>query len=76
HIIPCGTFSYIRTRQAHTCAKLLLDPALWTLFEIVKANLHWGGFPWVSLVYSQTESPMIWYANVVGVYLVSYIIAF
>ncbi|XSZ47755.1 hypothetical protein ACP8HZ_05785 [Francisella noatunensis] len=58
-----------------TFLKLLIYPALWTLFEIVKANLLWGGFPWVSLGYSQTESPLIWYANIGGVYLVSYIIA-
>ncbi|MDE4984425.1 apolipoprotein N-acyltransferase, partial [Francisella tularensis subsp. holarctica] len=64
------------TRKANNFAKLLINPALWTLFEIVKANLLWGGFPGVSLGYSQTESPLIWYANVGGVYLVRYIIAF
>lgn len=76
HIIPFGTFSYILTRKANNLAKILIYPALWTLFEIVKANLLWGGFPWVSLGYSQTESPLIWFANIGGVYLVSYIVAF
>ncbi|MED7819123.1 MULTISPECIES: apolipoprotein N-acyltransferase [unclassified Francisella] len=76
HIIPFGTFSYILTRKANNFTKVLIYPALWTLFEIVKANLLWGGFPWVSLGYSQTESPLIWFANIGGVYLVSYIIAF
>ncbi|MBK2028241.1 apolipoprotein N-acyltransferase [Francisella noatunensis] len=75
HIIPFGIFSHILTRKANNFSKLLIYPALWTLFEIVKANLLWGGFPWVSLGYSQTESPLIWYANIGGVYLVSYIIA-
>ncbi|AIT08561.1 acyltransferase [Candidatus Francisella endociliophora] len=76
HTIPFGTFSYILTRKANNFAKLLIYPALWTLFEIVKANLLWGGFPWVSLGYSQTESPIVWYANVGGVYLVTYLVAF
>jgi apolipoprotein N-acyltransferase len=76
HIIPFGVFSYILTRKANKFAKLLIYPALWVLFEIVKANFLWGGFPWVSLGYSQTESPLIWYANIGGVYLVSYIVAF
>ncbi|MFV9981831.1 MAG: apolipoprotein N-acyltransferase [Francisella endosymbiont of Hyalomma asiaticum] len=76
HIIPFGTFSYILTCKANNFAKLLIYSALWTLFEIVKANLLWGGFPWVSLGYSQTESPLIWYVNIGGVYLVSYIITF
>ncbi|MBK2025929.1 apolipoprotein N-acyltransferase [Francisella philomiragia] len=75
NIIPFGVFSHILTRKANNFSKLLIYPALWTLFEIVKANLLWGGFPWVSLGYSQTESPLIWYANIGGVYLVSYIIA-
>lgn len=76
HTIPFGTFSYILTRKANSFAKLLIYPALWTLFEIVKANLLWGGFPWVSLGYSQTESLLVWYANIGGVYLVTYIVAF
>ncbi|ASG68262.1 apolipoprotein N-acyltransferase [Francisella halioticida] len=76
HIIPFGTFSYILTRKANNFTKILIYPALWTLFEIVKANLLWGGFPWVSLGYSQTESPLVWFANIGGVYLVSYIIVF
>ncbi len=76
HIIPFGTFSYILTRKANNFTKILIYPALWTLFEIVKANLLWGGFPWVSLGYSQTESPLIWFANIGGVYFVSYIVIF
>ncbi|MFC4891934.1 apolipoprotein N-acyltransferase [Pseudofrancisella aestuarii] len=57
-------------------SKIILYPALWTLFEIFKANVLWGGFPWVSLGYSQTESPLIWYSAIGGVYFSSYIVAF
>ncbi|QIV94628.1 apolipoprotein N-acyltransferase [Allofrancisella frigidaquae] len=75
HTIPFGIGSYLLTKKSNNFIKLLIYPALWTLFEVVKANLLWGGFPWVSLGYSQTESPLIWYANVGGVYFVTYIIA-
>ena len=76
HTIPFGVFSYALTRKSNNYIKLLVYPALWTLFEIVKANLLWGGFPWVSLGYSQTESPLIWYASIGGVYFVTYLLAF
>ncbi len=76
HAIPFGIFSYALTRKSNNYLKLLVYPALWTLFEIVKANLLWGGFPWVSLGYSQTESILIWYSSIGGVYLVTYLIAF
>jgi len=76
HTIPFGVFSYALTRKSSNYMKLLVYPALWTLFEIVKANLLWGGFPWVSLGYSQTESPLIWYSSIGGVYFVTYLLAF
>jgi apolipoprotein N-acyltransferase len=76
HTIPFGVFSYALTRKSNSYTKLLIYPALWTLFEMVKANLLWGGFPWVSLGYSQTESPLIWYASIGSVYFVSYLLAF
>ncbi|MFT4694188.1 MAG: apolipoprotein N-acyltransferase [Francisella sp.] len=76
HTIPFGVFSYALTHKSSNYIKLLVYPALWTLFEIVKANLLWGGFPWVSLGYSQTESPLIWYSSIGGVYFVTYLLAF
>ena len=76
HTIPFGVFSYTLTHRSDNYMKLLIYPALWTLFEIVKANLLWGGFPWVSLGYSQTESPLIWYSSIGGVYFVTYLLAF
>ena len=76
HTIPFGVFSYALTRKSNNYMKLLIYPSLWTLFEIVKANLLWGGFPWVSLGYSQTESPLIWYSSIGGVYFVTYLLAF
>ena len=76
HTIPFGVFSYALAHESSNYIKLLVYPALWTLFEIVKANLLWGGFPWVSLGYSQTESPLIWYSSIGGVYFVTYLLAF
>ncbi|AXA33483.1 apolipoprotein N-acyltransferase [Francisella adeliensis] len=76
HIVPFAICSYLLTKNSRNYIKLIVYPALWTLFEIVKANLLWGGFPWVSIGYSQTESPLIWFANIGGVYLVSYVVAF
>lgn len=76
HIVPFAMCSYLLTQGSKNYIKLIIYPALWTLFEIVKANLLWGGFPWVSIGYSQTESPLIWLANIGGVYLVTYVVAF
>lgn len=54
---------------------LCASPALWVLAEWAR---EWAlsGFPWLSLGYSQTESPLLAYAPVVGVYGVSVIVAF
>ena len=66
---------FLTRKNDNNIAKIIIYPALWVLFEIFKAKVIFGGFPWVSLGYSQTESPLIQYANVGSVYFVSYIIA-
>jgi apolipoprotein N-acyltransferase len=53
---------------------VLLIPGLWTLSEWLRSWLL-TGFPWLSLGYSQTDSPLSGFAPVVGVYGVSFFTA-
>lgn len=54
---------------------LLLLPALWVLFEWVRGWIF-TGFPWLNLGYSQTDSPLVGVAPVLGVYGVSWVVVF
>jgi apolipoprotein N-acyltransferase len=54
---------------------LLLLPALWVLFEWVRGWIF-TGFPWLNLGYSQTDSPLLGLAPIVGVYGVSWAVVF
>jgi len=55
--------------------KVIVFPALWVINEILRGLFILGGFPWVYVGYSQTESPLLAYAPMGGVYLISYIVA-
>jgi apolipoprotein N-acyltransferase len=52
---------------------LLVFPALWTLTEWLRGWVL-SGFPWMSLGYSQAESPLGAFAPLLGVYGVSWFI--
>jgi apolipoprotein N-acyltransferase len=54
---------------------LLLLPVLWVLLEWVRGWIF-TGFPWLNLGYSQTDSPLAGFAPVLGVYGVSWVVAF
>ncbi len=57
----------------HTATKLLIIlPATWTLVEWLRGWLF-SGFPWLSLGYSQIDSPLNGYAPLLGVYGVSWL---
>jgi len=59
----------------NTSSKLLIIyPAAWTLMESLRGWLF-TGFPWLSLGYSQIDSPLNGFAPILGVYGVSWIIA-
>ncbi len=53
---------------------LIIFPAAWTLMESLRGWLF-TGFPWLSLGYSQIDSPLNGFAPILGVYGVSWIIA-
>ena len=54
---------------------LLAVPALWTLSEWLRGWLF-TGFPWLSLGYSQSDSPLAGYAPLAGVYGITLATAF
>ncbi|MFZ6646211.1 apolipoprotein N-acyltransferase [Undibacterium sp. TJN25] len=53
---------------------LLVMPALWAVGECLRTWLF-TGFPWASIGYAHTASPLAGYAAVVGVYGVGWIVA-
>ncbi len=65
--------------QAHVGATpamraLVLIPALWTLAEWLRGWIF-TGFPWLTIGYSQLDSPLAGYAPVAGVFGVSFVTA-
>jgi apolipoprotein N-acyltransferase len=54
---------------------LLFLPAAWVFFEWVRGWIF-TGFPWLNLGYSQTDSPLSGLAPVLGVYGISWVVAF
>jgi apolipoprotein N-acyltransferase len=62
-------------RGASTAVLVLLWlPALWALGEWVR-GWYLTGFPWLSLGYSQIDSPLAGYAPLLGVFGVSWLVA-
>jgi len=61
------------SRGEHQIAReyLLIIPAVWALFEWTKGWLF-TGLPWLSVGYSQIDTPISGFAPVTGVYGVSY----
>jgi apolipoprotein N-acyltransferase len=57
-----------------TSRLILLAPALWVVVEWLRATLF-TGFPWLSLGYSQIDSPLAGFAPLVGVYGCSLVVA-
>jgi len=54
---------------------LLAFPLAWVTLEYVRANVLFGGFPWLLAGYSQTPyAPLMQLADVTGVYGVSFLL--
>lgn len=70
-------FSFFTSR--HDDRGLLLKnltfSIIWIIFEYLRANLF-TGFPWLLLGYSQTVTPMKYLAPIIGVYGLSFLVAF
>ena len=67
--LAMGGAAWLRKRWALPlpAANLLVLPAMWALFEWVRAWLF-TGFPWMSSGYAHNHSPLAGYAPVIGVY--------
>jgi len=61
-------------RDVPTFRLLFAFPMLWTLVEWLRGMIF-TGFPWLTVGYSQIDSPLSGFAPVVGVYGVSYMAA-
>lgn len=61
---------YQRLRLSRLQTLLIVFPAIWTLAEVTRAYFL-TGFPWLSLGYSQTASPLADFAPLTGVFGVS-----
>ncbi len=55
--------------------RALVFASLWTLLELARGKIM-GGFPWIILGYSQTESFVGSLAPLIGVYGISFFVAF
>ncbi len=66
---------YLQARLGGPLAarQLVLIPALWTLSEWLRGWIF-TGFPWLSLGYSQAESPLRGYAPLAGVFGLSWLV--
>ena len=67
--LAMGIAAWLRKRWTLPlpAANLLVLPAMWALFEWVRAWLF-TGFPWMSSGYAHNHSPLAGYAPVIGVY--------
>jgi apolipoprotein N-acyltransferase len=71
---------YVQARwfpRAGVLRWLFALPSIWTALEYMRGSPHMilGGFPWLSLGYSQIDSPLSGLAPVLGVYGLSWLTA-
>ena len=63
-----------RIKVSNPLRPVLVMPALWVLFEWLRGTLF-TGFPWLTMGYAYSDSPLAGYAPVFGVYGVSLVAA-
>jgi apolipoprotein N-acyltransferase len=73
-ILPVSLLTALTARRS-VVAAVLTASGVWTLVEIGRNEIPFGGFPWAALGYTQAEFPwLIQVADLGSVYLVSYLI--
>ena len=63
-----------RTPAGKSIRLLLVMPATWVLLEWVRGTIF-TGFPWLTMGYAHSDSPLAGYASLLGVYGVSLVAA-
>ena len=70
-----GALGNFRSLRSDFYYFLFVMPSLWTLGEWVRSWLF-TGFPWLTLGYTQTSGLLSGYASLIGVFGISFIVAF
>lgn len=71
--LVCALIKYVSRRRGE--AWVLLFPAAWTASEYVQNFFPFGGFPWLTIGYSQSERlTLIQIADAVGVHGISFLV--
>lgn len=69
------SFAVFSRAKSNIWLKNISFSVLWIIFEYLRAHLF-TGFPWLLLGFSQTETPMQYLAPLLGVYGLSFLMAF
>jgi apolipoprotein N-acyltransferase len=67
-------YAQARIPASNRLRPVLVMPALWVLFEWLRGTIF-TGFPWLTLGYAHSDSPLAGYAPLFGVYGVSLVAA-
>ena len=70
-----GLLANCRSLRSDYTFFLVMIPSLWTLGEWIRSWLF-TGFPWLSLGYTQTSGMLSGYGSLLGVFGISFILAF
>ncbi len=70
-----GYFSVAFERTFLWSFRFMLPATVWVLFEYLRGNVVFNGFPLFQLAYSQLDSPLAGYIPVFGAYAVSWAVA-
>lgn len=75
-LFPAFTGQFVtRFSRTNRMMALYIFPTIWVLIEWVRSWIF-TGFPWLTLGYSQTHSPLNGYAAIVGVFGISFLVLF
>ena len=72
-LFPAVTGYLVALFHSRPAGRVVLIPAAWVLIEWLRSWLF-GGFTWLSLGYSQTDTPLAGYGTLLGVYGISLLV--